>query len=175
MLKFVINNRNIYFKKFNFWFFFHPRLSLFIIVQIIRFTSISAAIYVPCESVHDVVWNLDGASRKTCLMITTTSIHSEEAFVSSPVDATVKVIHFNSNKQIVFLPSRVDLKFPSLELYAAGRCEIEKISKRNFKNLKHLTHLWLGFNQIEYVPSDTFEDLIAIQDIQLSKWNLHQF
>lgn len=102
-------------------------------------------------------------------MYETTAIESEEVSVSTPADSLIVGIFFKGNKKILFLPLRVDLKFSGLELYTANDCAIEKISKRNFKNLNRLTNLWLDNNQIEYVSSDAFEDLIAMKKINMSK------
>lgn len=139
-----------------------------LIVQVISLSSLCAATEVICEKVSDTSWNHDKVSRKTCWMEKTTTIDSQGTSVS-PEDPLVQAITFSSNKKVQYLPLRIDLQFQNLEIYSAHDCSIEKVSKRNFKNLKHLNYLWLNDNQLEHISSDTFEDLISAKEIQLRK------
>lgn len=51
-------------------------------------------------------------------------------------------------------------------------CAIKEISKRNFEKLLNLEDLYLQDNQIYVVLSDTFEGLVKIIHLNLSKFEL---
>lgn len=73
------------------------------------------------------------------------------------------------NKKIKFLPLSIDKVIPNLVAYSASHCTIKTISKDNFKNLNKLKELHLRDNLIEKIYGNTFEDLVALEQLNLRK------
>lgn len=86
-----------------------------------------------------------------------------------PRNNTFSGIYFLSNSKIEFLPVRLHLSFPNLRYYDAGTCAIKEISDANFVNLRQLTWLVLEGNLIETVPSEAFDGLIKLQEVDLGE------
>jgi Leucine rich repeat len=127
---------------------------------------------VSCESVaDDTQWIAPVLRVKTCNMRVTTSIDSPETIIiSSAFDSSMGGLRFDHNKQVYYLPENVGEKFPNLLAHYASFCNVKEISKKHFKNLSKLKFLGLDHNQIETILSDTFEDLIELEILWLSKW-----
>lgn len=88
---------------------------------------------------------------------------------------SVKMISMFDNKNISFLPVKIDVIFPNLEIYYAYNCAIEEIVKENFQNLYHLQQLSLDKNQIMEISSDIFQDLYSLQILTLGQWRKFWF
>jgi Leucine-rich repeat (LRR) protein len=73
----------------------------------------------------------------------------------------------SQNKYVCHLPESVDKSFPNLMFYAADNVQINNISKLNFEGLNKLRRLFLSYNQIENITTDTFEDLVALEVLVL--------
>lgn len=83
-------------------------------------------------------------------------------------------LHIRYQQNIHFLPILLHERFPDLEFYDIRSTATPKISKKNFEKLVKLKGLKLTDNQIEVIKSDTFEDLISLRELRLSKkpgWN----
>lgn len=85
-------------------------------------------------------------------------------------DESVKCLYFEHNKKVEFLPINVDKMFPALEVYIAYECSLSRVTKSNFKNLAKIKILTLSYNKIERISTDTFEDLVALIDLDLSEF-----
>lgn len=124
---------------------------------------------VPCESKKSSKWLYDAGTHRTCSMTESTSIDSFGFTIKSNRDETITGLDLESNKNILFLPIRVDRSFAKLVAYNANGCSLKSLSKENFKNLRFLKHLWLGENEIVKIYSDTFVDLSSLVDLALCK------
>lgn len=121
--------------------------------------------FISCGNVANVDWNEPVGVVQTC-KVATSLIISEDTALSTR-NETVKGIDFWGNKGIKFLPVKVSESFPNLLAYGAGMCSLTKISKANFKNMSKLKVLFLYRNQITTINSDTFEDLVALEWLDL--------
>lgn len=101
-------------------------------------------------------------SLKTCSMRSVKIINSDDISLSSERDDTIDKLCFSTNKKIKFLTIDVVKSFPNLKTYEATSCSIKTISNRNFEGLNKLSRLWLSYNQIERIASNTFDGLIAL-------------
>lgn len=133
-----------------------------LIVQLGQATSKS----IVCEKNEDISGKSTVNSLKDCIMKFSTTIASPEIYIL-PKDSSVKILNFNNNKNISFLPVKVDETFPNLVEYQASSCSLKSVSKINFKNLRKVKELHLGANQIEIISSDTFDDLISMKRLGL--------
>jgi hypothetical protein len=106
---------------------------------------------------------------KVCDMSEKTSINAPNVTISTKRDESISGLNFNYNRKIFYLPIDVAEKFPYLTNYGAMACSISKISKLNFNGLNKLKHLWLFDNQIEKIDSDTFQDLVALETLDLGE------
>ena len=98
-----------------------------------------------------------------------TTIDSNDISISSPKDRTVKGLLLEDNQNVKFLPVRVYEKFPSLVGLSAFDCKIKIITKANFEKLDKLKEIHMHGNLIEKISSDTFEDLISLEQIFLGE------
>lgn len=80
-------------------------------------------------------------------------------------------ISFYGNSKISFLPQGVGGKLPNLLSYAATYCSVKAIFKDNFKGLSKLIYLGLNRNEIEKIPTNTFEDLKVLEKLELGKFS----
>lgn len=141
-------------------------LSLFTVICVIKL--IASDVTVDCR--------FSGFERavelyKIC-SIKDSAISTDGVSISSTVDNNVGTVDVSNNKKIKFLPASPAARFPNLKTYEASSCAIKAISKSNFANLKNLSFLYLGFNEITTVNSDTFSDLSSLIELVLSKTNL---
>lgn len=124
---------------------------------------------VECEKVENLYfYNELSRSLKTCFMDITTSIYSI-GFTISTNDETVLGLKFFDNDNIRYLPENTSQKLPNLVAYHADLCSIQKVFKVNFKGLGKLIYLHLEHNEIEKIDSDTFEGLVSLKWLFLSK------
>lgn len=98
-----------------------------------------------------------------------TRIDSPGYTVSNPKDESITGIFYQLNKKISYLPSQLHEIFPNLIALTAHRCSVKAVTRENFRNLNKLKGLWLSYNQIEKIYSDTFEDLISLETLDLSE------
>lgn len=124
------------------------------------------AFNVSCEKIEMYSWAWGGAL--TCYMRTVT-INSTGLEITNERNMAIRAIEFSSNKMVQFLPEHPAQNFPNLEIYKATGCAIEKIQKKNFKNLSKLKVLWITSNPLETITSDTFEDLTSLESLVLSE------
>lgn len=106
--------------------------------------------------------------QKACLLNVSTVIDAEDFLISSE-SSDMTVLHFFGNDDISFLPIGVRKNFPELVFIQGNECMIKKISKANFQGLTELRYLYLMGNMITTIDGETFEDLISLIEIDLSK------
>lgn len=121
-----------------------------------------------CSISQKFHWSIYNGELHTCMTIGVT-INSPETSIMSDRDGTVQGMVFDDNPEIKFLPINVHEKFPNIIGLSAWQCAIKVVSKKNFKNLSHLTVLSLARNQIEKVDIDTFDDLTSLEKLHLRK------
>lgn len=137
---------------------------LLIALQAVLFASGSEG---PCEKIEKhSYWSI---TNPTCVMAATTVINSVGFLITTPHNDSVEGFLSIFNKKIEYLPDNMADKFPNLVFIQAQDCSIKSISKQNFKNLKHLRFLALIQNNITKIESDTFMDLVALEELWLSE------
>lgn len=123
-----------------------------------------------CEKIAGYHVEVPEGTQRTCFMSNTTVINSHGVVLGSEKDETIKWISFSTNKKIEYLPVLVSVKFPNLTCYMAYRCSIKAISRDNFRDMIHLSLLYLYSNQIEEIKSETFLDLKKLTVLLLGEW-----
>lgn len=118
---------------------------------------------ISCESISPRRYN------KCCFLDNSTSIENANTSFSGVRDDSVREINFAHNKKIYFLPIRVNDKYPELRSYDATNCSLKTISKQNFERMVNLKYLKLFLNEIEKLDSNTFEDLVNINKLNIGK------
>lgn len=139
----------------------------FLILLLIGYTSSATAEEISCELFGEEHWPTIG-KQKTCFMNGSIAIESLAIRISVR-DKDVKALILNHNKKIKFLPVDVPNTYPELQIYSALNCSIRTISKENFKGMSKLVILWLSYNRIEKINSNTFEDLTSMTELYLGK------
>lgn len=104
-----------------------------------------------------------------CFFDDSTVISSRDFLISNSYENNVTTLSFKPSPYVKFLPILVNLNFPNLKYYQAPNCNITEITKVNFANLTQLIAIALKGNQIETVPKNTFEGLVLLGQIDLSK------
>jgi Leucine rich repeat len=94
-----------------------------------------------------------------CAVDFQTQISSRGFKVEGSPDSSARGLNFQGNKMIEYLPLVIFEAYPELMIYDGGSCAIKSIERANFLNLKQMKYLWLGFNQIQIILSDTFIDM----------------
>lgn len=125
----------------------------------------ATAMQISCESKR--VAPQYGFYEKSCFMQTHTRIDSDDTTIVP--DSTVSAVAFGGNKKISFLPVELASSFPMLKRFGAVDCSVRSVAKVHFKGLKMLENLFLDGNQIQKIPSDAFEDLVALKNLHMSK------
>lgn len=115
-----------------------------------------------CFQTNGRIWN--GDTYFTCFLKFVDDYVSPQI---TYVPSNVTGIDYSANKKIMTLPDKVGDLFPNLKVYDAGSCSIVSITKSNFDKMKGLKNLWLGYNQIEIIPSEVFDDLNALTHLAL--------
>jgi hypothetical protein len=121
---------------------------------------------IECEVIGNENWTHAGPQR-TCYLKVNTTINSPGKTIGRK--ETVPGLSFWFNKKIFYLPINVSESFPNLVVYGANGCSVKTISKVNFRGLKKLIRLDLGYNEIAFIPDDTFEDLKALEWLQIGE------
>lgn len=130
----------------------------------------ASEVKVYCEKIAGYHVEVPEGTQKTCFMSNTTVINSPAVVLGSEKDETIKWISFSTNKKIEYLPVSVSVKYTNLTCYMAYRCSIKAISRENFRDMSHLSLLYLYSNQIEEIKSETFLDLKKLSVLLLGKW-----
>jgi Leucine-rich repeat (LRR) protein len=125
---------------------------------------------VRCEFDVQFTWGETVGTVKSCNMSKTTAIDAPGMNFAT-YDAEIGALDFRGNKNIFYLPTNAAEKYPNLQVYAAGNCNIKEISKENFKDLNKLKFLSLSGNKIETIGEHTFEGLMDLESIYLRKAN----
>jgi hypothetical protein len=124
-----------------------------------------------CEKVGVMnFWQLLEKDVKTCFMEDITVITSPGEILSTIPDDSIMLLSFDENKNISYLPEKVDEKYSNLLVYTAENSNVQTISRNNFKGLIKLRFLYLQLNQIEMIERNTFQDLISLERLNLSKF-----
>ena len=159
----------IFLEKINFRLF---RKVLFSLLAILSCCSGNFVAEVDCEKIDDFFWGYVFAKISTCHMNKTTEINSSDTTIASR-DESIRGLWFSFNKKIKFLPIGVNEKFPNLGGLNAGDCSLTTISNENVKGLSKLRLLNLIDNQIEMIGSDIFDDLSALENLFLCKFEFY--
>lgn len=91
------------------------------------------------------------------------------SFVADSNYTKLEVLYIRYQRNIDFLPVSVHEVFPNLKFYFIINVPVQKIFKKNFEMMTDLVQLYLLSNQIEVIKSNTFEDLINLRRIYISK------
>jgi Leucine-rich repeat (LRR) protein len=128
-----------------------------------------------CKEIEKTILNFDIDVIEICNVAETTVIDELNMTVVTIIDdpnmtvPTVIRLNFQPNEKINYLLVKVADSFPNLEMYNALGCSVKEISKENFAGLKKLKFLNLNFNKIERINSETFEDLVTLEELHLGK------
>lgn len=80
------------------------------------------------------------------------------------IDVTsLKILYIH----LKFLPIKLGETFPNLQSYEIFLSELEKVTRRNFQDLRKLEVLEIRHNQLKDLPVDTFYDLTELREINL--------
>lgn len=123
---------------------------------------------VSCEKIQSKTILLIGPQR-TCFLNDRTSINSAGATFGGISDENVTGLEINGNRKVFHLPEKVSEKFPNLELYLIYSTSVTSIEQKHFKDMRKLRALHLNGNKIEKIPFDTFEDLVSLEQLELSE------
>lgn len=135
-------------------------------MEILAFLNKFDAKTIACENVALTLWISPVITNKTCNMRVTTSINDSTTTISTR-DDSVNALDFAINNKIYFLPIQINETFPNLLTFNAYKCSLRQISKENFSGLKKLIKLYLYSNQIEEITSESFEDLVSLEELWL--------
>lgn len=126
---------------------------------------------VSCEYFRETLWSGALGAVKTCHMDQDTVINDQNVTISTR-NESIGELRFSNNRKIFFLPVGVAEFFPNLKAYNANGCAIKGISKENFKGLHKLMNLYLAYNEIEKIETNTFGDLTNLAILGLREKNL---
>lgn len=80
-----------------------------------------------------------------------------------------KTLTIAHQQNVDYLPISVHERFPILTEYYVKNTAVSRISKNNFEKMFQLEELHLDRNEIEVIKSDTFEDLVNLKVISISR------
>lgn len=140
---------------------------MIILVLNVETAFVASTKLISCEEIKDKRSSNDWATK--CFFTETTVINSPGFKISAPRDTETRTIAFPYNKNIEYLPDNVYQTFPNLKVVDAAACAIKNISSANFVNLKKLVTIFLDGNFIEQIESGTFQGLVNLERIFLSK------
>lgn len=109
----------------------------------------------------------------TCFMDGITSV-GDPSMIISTKNSSIHGIYMYRNKNIKFLPVKVDESFPHLKAYGANSLRLATISKENFQGLNELIVLYLQDNEIETIPIDVFEDLRSLKELSMGEFKVFE-
>lgn len=122
-----------------------------------------------CEKYQKTKWSF--GLGKNCHMHSTV-IDSKNFLLTSPRDETVEAFYATDNKRLEYLPVNIYKKLPNIIGLYAQYCSIKEMSKENLKGLTKLRKLYLAYNQIGRIEGDTFDHIIAVEEIYLWEYCL---
>lgn len=104
----------------------------------------------------------------------------ENGEIMTTRNEAVKAVTFNNNKNIKYPPIKVHEKFPNLVAYQIFNCSVKDVRHKNFEHLSEIQAVYLGFNLITHIPSDTFNDqpklkFLSLQGNQFQTIDGHMF
>lgn len=126
------------------------------VINALAFASSLAASTVRCE-IRNNICNLQDR------------VDSNDITIAARRSELINVIFIRS-RNTKFLPILLHLTFPNLEGINFQSGSIRNISRNNFDKLNRLTDLILTHHKIETIRSDTFQDLLRLKMLILSKW-----
>lgn len=141
--------------------FLPKSLHLLLLIFLLHFSYSIATEEVNCEKIYNT------GKIKYCILDSWTTIDTDNVTIGNRMQKEFNTFQLNHNRRISFLPIKIYEKMPNLESYLAVECSITQIFKKNFEKLDRLVNLYLSGNQIEKIPSNTFEDLLEIEEILL--------
>lgn len=132
---------------------------------------ISCRTYTVCDSVtNELFANWFNRTPGCCELDHGAYIDSpDNSFIADTNYASLEVLYVRYQRSIDFLPVLVHESFPLLKFYFVINTSVQKICKKNFEEMSKLVQLYLLGNQIEVIKSDTFDDLISLRRIYISK------
>ena len=113
--------------------------------------------------------------QKTCYIGGEVLINRRDFQLSHVRDDTVRGLVFDSNKKISYAPIFVNEIFPNLITWSSSSNPIQSLSRENFRDMKNLRVLILFDGKIEKIYSDTFQDVTALEQLDLRKKILFNF
>jgi hypothetical protein len=121
---------------------------------------------VPCSEIlpsdyWDFVYH-----QKSCYLQETNSLNFS---VSEDKDETVRGLWLQRKRSFLSLPLKVHEQFPNLVVYGADECSIKTVGKVHFEKLVMLRRLNLRDNQLVEIQNGTFDDLVALEYLELRK------
>lgn len=123
---------------------------------------------ISCEKVEiETSWTL--GNFLTCYMQKVTIINLPGTTIAGNINDRIQALTLAQNEKISYLPEQVNEKFSNLLVYGAQYCSLTSISRRNFLSLTYLRGLYLEGNQIKKISSETFDDLISLEILELGK------
>lgn len=160
--------------------FFAYRLSLILVLCLALASSLPVDEEIKkirCVGIEPLYFVDVGGDIRTCFLDNSVGITSLGFVVESNVSSSADVKAMNStqglfmygNDKNLYLPFRVSTVLPNLIDYNAGNCQIKEIAKPDFVNLNKLTRLVLSNNQIKKIDGNTFEGLVSLKKLYLSK------
>jgi Leucine rich repeat len=142
-------------------------LALLLTVKIFDLFATADAKTVRCEKLTSYDWSGPVWTVKTCWMPTTTIDDPNTTILTN--DSSMLGLRTIRNQKAEFLLVQVSESYPNLESYRVAHCAVSEVSKDNFAGLNKLKYLSLSHNEIERIDRNTFEDLISLEKLYLSK------
>lgn len=144
----------------------HKKLSILVLIVLLSTRGETSEIFCEHEKNFEVL-TIDAP--KVCFMNQSTVITSPTTFIALQENRNTNLLTFNGNRKIHFLPENIQGSFPNLKEIDANECSIKEISRQNFKHLKQLMKLKLRGNELVKIPKNCFEDLVALEVLDLRK------
>lgn len=121
---------------------------------------------IDCQKVLEMYWPDIVGRVDVCFISTFTIIEQPGATISMHNDS-ITGLYLELPYRMFFLPDKVGENFPNLIAYYAEEGAISTLSRANFKGLTQLKWLDLWDNLITEIASDVFQDLVALERIDL--------
>lgn len=125
----------------------------------------------PCE-VGNITWTFFHIELVTCTVNVSITQNLVENYVIKPSievpeDNPIEVFTVHNNKKFDLLPQTPPDFFADLDVLQVSNCDLQKISKYNFKGMATLIYLWLYSNSLQSIDDDTFDELINLEWLDL--------
>ncbi|KAG5667280.1 hypothetical protein PVAND_015266 [Polypedilum vanderplanki] len=89
-------------------------------------------------------------------------------------NSNVEALSFDTQKNVSFLPTKIENFFPNLLIINASEINLMGIYKENLKGLKKLKILNLNRNKIQGIKAGTFDDNLELEKIFLDRNEIKQ-